>query len=69
MKRTFHHHCECCDPMCPEHRGASCGRDGRRAILRLLFRVDMEDTTGMAFCEGCADDAIKSGLFTNEGGY
>jgi len=31
----------------------------------ILYRVDMEDVTGTAFCEACADDAFASGLFTD----
>jgi len=30
----------------------------------ILFRVDMEDETGTAMCEECADDALDSGVFT-----
>ena len=35
--------------------------------LTILFRVDMEDRTGIAFCPACADDAMASGLFTGGG--
>lgn len=32
--------------------------------LRRLYRVDMEDRTGTAFCDLCANDAEESGLFS-----
>ena len=28
-----------------------------------VFRVDMDDRTGTAFCWPCAEDAMQSGLF------
>ena len=54
--------CECSDPGCPVHKGiSSCSR----LAITVLYRVDMEDRTGTAMCEGCASDAFESGLFTD----
>lgn len=54
--------CECADPGCAHHKGAStCPKPHTGA--RLLFRVDMDDRTGTVFCDACADDALDSGLF------
>ena len=57
--------CECSDPGCPAHQGvaqclvpASC----------VLYRIDMEDATGTAFCDACSDDALDSGVFRMEEG-
>ena len=52
--------CECSDPACP-----NC--EGRCTMPSdvILYRVDMDDETGTAFCEECAEDAYKSGLFTD----
>ena len=55
--------CECSDFGCPAHKGES---DCRKIATTLLFRVDMEDNTGTAMCEACAEDAFLSGLFTDE---
>jgi hypothetical protein len=55
--------CECTDSGCVAHKGrAKCGKKADQ----ILFRVDMEDETGTAFCDACADDAFASGLFTDE---
>lgn len=52
--------CECADPGCPVHEGSSaCKHPG----VLILYRVDMHDETGTAFCNDCADDAERSGLF------
>ena len=52
--------CECADKGCPAHRGkSSCDRAARFRMRR----VDMEDRTGVLFCEPCADDAADSGVF------
>lgn len=53
--------CECADPKCPVHYGQS--QCVNRAA-EILYRVDMEDRTGTAFCQECADDAFDSGMFT-----
>ena len=55
--------CECSDPGCP-----ACKGDCRRAAVVVLFRVDMDDSSGVAFCQGCADDAMDAGVFTTETG-
>lgn len=55
--------CECCDSGCPIHEGeGQCNNIG--AVL--VFRIDMDDETGTLMCEGCADDALESGLFVAE---
>jgi len=52
--------CECSDPACPACKG------GCKCVARtVLYRVDMEDETGTAFCNMCADDAMKHGLLTD----
>lgn len=53
--------CECTDPSCRTHRGQShCTYHSEH----LLYRIDMHDESGTAMCDGCADDAFSSGLFT-----
>ena len=52
--------CECADPGCNEC-GGLCEKDG---AVR-LYRVDMDDATGVLFCEPCAADALASGVFTS----
>jgi len=52
--------CQCSDWICSVHTGTStCSHPATRT----LFRIDMEDQTGTAFCDGCAEDAMNSGLF------
>lgn len=53
--------CECADKACPVCNG-QCHIDGKVT----LYRVDMIDRTGTLFCEACADDAMESGLFTDD---
>ena len=53
--------CECSDCQC----GHCAGRCVETADYT-LYRVDMADYTGTAFCEGCAADAIESGLYSEE---
>ena len=52
--------CECGDQGCKVHKGLGFCLNTASVIL---YRVDMEDETGTAFCEDCADDAFESGLF------
>lgn len=52
--------CECSDPGC----GSCSGKCKERATERLR-RVDMAGTPECAFCEGCADDAFESGVFSS----
>lgn len=56
--------CECADPGCEIHEGRS--QCEREAFLT-LYRVDMDDKTGTMMCDGCAGDALATGLF-REGG-
>jgi len=52
--------CVCSDVCCRAHEGvANCNAEA----TTLLFRVDMEDETGLELCEACEDDALESGLF------
>lgn len=55
--------CECSDSGCHAHNGRSVCTSRGTAVL---YRVDMEDQTGMLFCEDCAADAMESGYFTTE---
>lgn len=50
--------CECTDPGCP------CEGECKRDSSMTLFRIDMEDENGTAFCESCAEDALDSGVFS-----
>lgn len=53
--------CECCDDRCLEHKG----RDRcHHQATDILYRVDMNDETGTAMCDACADDAFSSDVFT-----
>ena len=53
--------CQCADPLCPVCTGKCHNR-----ATETLYRVDMEDETGTAFCYACASDAYDSGLFNSE---
>lgn len=55
--------CECADPGCDAHTSKE---DCREYASTILYRIDMEDNSGTAFCEACAADAIGSGVFTDE---
>lgn len=52
--------CECADSACPVHRGKHCSKVEATVVL---YRVDMADESGTAFCSACADDAGASGLY------
>lgn len=53
--------CQCTDPWCQaDHGEKECGRP----YADTLYRMDMEDHTGVDFCEDCLADAIDSGVFT-----
>lgn len=52
--------CSCTDG------GCACGGICSEDATAVLFRIDMEDETGCAFCEACADDAMQSGVFRRE---
>jgi len=54
--------CECSDTQCVAHAGTPACNG---VAISVLYRVDMEDNSGTAFCEQCADDAMESGLFTD----
>lgn len=61
--------CECYDAQCPVgHDGKRTSSVSTRCYQRanvLLYRVDMIDASGTAFCQWCADDCYDSGLFTD----
>jgi len=53
--------CQCCDRGCPVHSGKSeCGKKASTVAVR----IDMDDQTGTPMCEGCAADAMDSGVFS-----
>lgn len=58
--------CECSDRGCKAHKGSdSCTNlVTNPSSDSILYRVDMQDETGTAMCDDCADDAFASGLFT-----
>ena len=52
--------CECTDAGCKSHRDvAECSKP----VYETLYRLDMDDKTGVAFCGECAQDAMESGVF------
>jgi hypothetical protein len=51
--------CGCADTGCPVHAGTTCKAPG----VMTLHRSDMEDRTGVVFCEACGEDALESGVF------
>lgn len=51
--------CECADHACPHHVGRDCADFSQHKA----HRVDMEDRTGVLFCDPCFEDAMESGLF------
>lgn len=53
--------CECHDPHCHDSQDQC-----TNVASMILYRVDMEDVTGTAFCDSCGEDAMESGLFTDE---
>jgi hypothetical protein len=60
-KKTPKRKCECADPGCPVHNGHSACENAARLKV---YRIDMEDRTGTWMCDGCAADAMESGVFT-----
>ena len=52
--------CGCVDPACPVHTNEACPMPA----TGILYRVDMDDTTGTNMCDDCAEDALDSGVFT-----
>ena len=56
--------CECADSGCKMGHDGRCREKG----LSLYIRIDMEDVGGTRFCEGCAEDALESGLFAPKAG-
>jgi hypothetical protein len=63
MKIPSDHKCECADSGCPMHENSQyC--DCLASVI--LYRIDMDDYTGTAMCDDCANDAIMSGMFTED---
>lgn len=54
--------CRCSDPGCTVHIGSS---KCTKLSFIILYRIDMEDSTGAPFCAACAEDAMACGLFTD----
>jgi len=55
--------CECTDPGCKAHKSEpTCSKP----VYETLYRCDMEDNTGVAFCGDCASDAMESGVFATK---
>jgi hypothetical protein len=55
--------CEDCDPGCPVCHG-HCSSEATHHI----FRTDIEDNTGVEFCDACYEDALEAGVFDTEAG-
>mgnify|MGYP001557959701 FL=1 len=53
--------CECGDPGCPMHKGKS---KCKEQATRKVRRIDMGDSDYIPMCDGCADDALDSGVFS-----
>ena len=53
--------CACCDKGCSVHPGKD---ECTRTATETVFRIDMQDRLGTPFCEGCAEDAMHSGVFS-----
>jgi hypothetical protein len=52
--------CECADPGCPVHKGREkCENRGTTKVSR----IDMGEPATFKMCEGCAADALDSGVF------
>lgn len=53
--------CECADSGCPVHKGKRECTENPTCTVR---RIDMDDgETRFAMCNGCAADALDSGVF------
>ena len=57
-------YCDCADPRCPVHPGQSdCGRLATHALARIDMGLHL-NTEPIFACEGCAEDMLSSGVFT-----
>lgn len=54
--------CQDSDPGCPHHKGANCVNKATMTV----YRIDMEDWTGIAVCHWCAEDMLNAGTFSTE---
>lgn len=61
IREKFGTLCECADGKCPVHTGHDC----TALSTCTLYRSDMDDKSGVRFCEACAADAMESGVFTD----
>lgn len=52
--------CDCGDRGCPVHKGSE--RCPNKATVT-VYRIDMNDPYGSEMCDGCAEDAMDSGVF------
>lgn len=53
--------CQCTDHQCPAHEGAAfCINEAEV----LMVRSDFEDEGGIPMCGHCAEDSLRSGIFT-----
>jgi len=57
--------CQCCDRGCPIHSGKSaCDKKASTVAVRIDMDNGTGMDTGMPMCEGCATDAMESGVFS-----
>jgi hypothetical protein len=54
--------CQCVDRGCLQHLEFICEKEATTTV----HRTDVDDKTGTPMCEGCATDAVNSGVFTKE---
>lgn len=54
--------CECADIECLSENRGGCSPCGKPATVALR-RVDWHEDSPLFMCEGCAEDALESGLF------
>jgi hypothetical protein len=55
--------CGCSDSGCSAHKDKPACTEEAKTIL---YRIDLDDEYGTAFCDKCAKDALDSGVYTNE---
>jgi hypothetical protein len=51
--------CECADRKCPAHPAALCLAPAKVT----LRRIDLAGLPRVRFCQACAEDAMKAGIF------
>jgi len=55
--------CECCDPGCGNKENHGVSNDCSKEAHYTLTRLDMVNHPAVDMCNGCAEDALKSGVF------